>query len=82
MKITNHCYKRLKQRGLSKLSLDIIYQFGRCSAAPGNTTKFFFGNKEYREAEREFKGLLQHLDKVKGGNLIIKNDNILTAYKN
>jgi hypothetical protein len=82
MRPTKHCCKRLKQRGFSKLTLDIIYQFGRCSAAPGNATKIFFGNKEYREAEREFKGLLQHLDKVKGGNLIIKNDSILTAYKN
>jgi len=82
MKITNHCYKRLRQRGFSKLSMDIIYQFGRCSAAPGNATKIFFGNKEYEEAEREFKRALQHLDKVKGGNLIIKDDKILTAYKN
>jgi hypothetical protein len=82
MKITNHCYKRFKQRGFSKLILDIIYQYGKCSKAPGNATKIYLGNKQCREAERECKRLLQHLDKAKGGTLIIKNDSILTAYKN
>ena len=82
MRPTKHCCKRFKQRGFSKLILDILYQYGKCSKAPGNATKIFFGNKEYGEVERELKGMLQHLDKAKGANLIIKNDSILTAYKN
>jgi hypothetical protein len=82
MRPTKHCHKRLKQRGFSKLALDIIYQYGRCSTASGNATKISFGNKECKEAEREFKRMLQYLDKAKGGNLIIKNDSILTVYKN
>jgi hypothetical protein len=57
-------------------------KYGRQIKAPGGATKIFFGNKEYQGAISEFKTAIQLLDKAKGGNLIIKDNQILTAYKN
>lgn len=43
--------------------------------------KIFFGNKEYKEAIQEFKRVIQALDKVKGGTMIISQSDVLTMYK-
>ena len=81
MKLTNHANKRIRQRGISSLSLDIIQQFGSYREAPGGTTKIFLGRKECQTAVQEFKRLIQLLDKTNGGTIIFADDKILTVYK-
>jgi hypothetical protein len=50
--------------------------------APGGATRVFLGKKEYQKTVGELKQAIQLLDKVKGGNIIICEDRILTVYKN
>lgn len=80
MKTTKHATKRSRQRGFSKLSMDLIRQFGRQERAPGGATKLVFGNKEYQKAVQEFKRAIQMLDKARGGTMVIADDNMLTVY--
>jgi hypothetical protein len=80
MKLTKHAEKRLRQRGFSKLSLNIIRECGRTEGAPGGAIKLFFGKKEYQEAVAEFKRAIQLLDKAKGGTIIMDNEDVLTVY--
>jgi len=82
VKITNHAQKRINQRGFSKGILDIIMKHGVNEKAPGGATKVFLGKKEYQKTIGELKQAIQLLDKVKGGNIIIREDRILTVYKN
>ena len=46
MRLTGHAQKRKQQRGFSKLSIDIIQNFGRIEKAPGGVIKVFFGRKK------------------------------------
>ena len=80
MKTTKHAKKRIRQRGFSKLTLDLIRQFGRHERAPAGAHKIVFGNKEYQKAVQEFKRAIQMLDKAKGGAIVIADDRLLTAY--
>lgn len=80
MKTTKHAIKRIRQRGFSQLSIDMIRQFGRLERAPGGASRLVFGNKEYQKAVKEFKRAIQVLDKARGGSIIIKDDSLLTVY--
>ena len=82
MEITRHAEKRQHQRGLSDFALKIIEQNGRWEKAPGGVIKVFFGNKEYQRTIGEFKKIIQFLDKIKGGTMIVDGSSILTVYKN
>ena len=81
MNLTKHAQKRMRQRGFSGLGISIIEQYGRHCQAPGGATKLKFGNKEHQNAISELKHLIQILDHVKGGTIIVKEDNALTLYK-
>lgn len=82
MKTTRHAEQRKEQRGFSTFTFDIIMSCGRDIKTGGGATKIFFGNKEHQSVVGEFKKAIQLLDKAKGGNIIIKGDRILTAFKN
>lgn len=81
MILSNHAQSRKRQRGFSSFSLDIIQKFGRSERVSGGAVKVFFGKKEYQNTVQEFKKAIQLLDKAKGGNIIIKDDLIITVYK-
>lgn len=82
MNTTNHAKIRQQQRGISNEALDIIERNGRCEKAPGGALKIFFGLKEYQKTIKDLKRTIQMLDKVKGGTIIINEDQIVTVYKN
>ena len=82
MKITDHAQKRINQRGFSKSILDIIMKNGVNEKAAGGATRIFLGKKEYQKTVGELKQAIQLLDKVKGGNVIICDDRILSVFKN
>ncbi len=77
---TKHSKIRMRQRGFSDFTMNIIQQYGRCENAPGNAMRIVFGNKEYQEAVGEFKRAIQLLDKAKGGAMIMSDGNVLTVY--
>ena len=82
MKLTKHAQARQRQRGIPNFCLDIIQQHGRCERAPGGATKVSFGKREYQRTIEQLKGLIQMLDKAKGGTIIIADDgDVLTVYK-
>ena len=82
MKLTKHAEKRKNQRGFSSHLVEIIVDRGEQRPAPGGATNVYLGDKEYQVAVSEVKQFLQILDKAKGGSLIIKDNDILTVYKN
>jgi hypothetical protein len=82
MRLTRHGSVRQRQRGFSKLSLNIIKEYGKLEYAPGNAMKLSFGKREAEAAEAEFKRVLQILDKVKRSGMIILNGGIVTVYHN
>ena len=82
MKIIDHAQRRINQRGFSKGILEIIMKNGVSEKAPGGVIRVFFGKKEHQKTVGELKQAIQFLDKVKGGNVIICDDRILTVYKN
>jgi hypothetical protein len=81
MIITNHAKKRIKQRGFSKIPLEIILGYGTHEQAPGGATKVFLGKKTHQKIVEELKQTIQLMDKAKGSTLIIHGNRILTAYK-
>jgi len=97
MRLTKHAETRKQQRGFSSLSLDIIQEYGRCEKAPGGAVKFFFGEKEYRNAIGDLRNTIQFtaknherntilktiqvMERAKGGKVIIKDGYVITAYK-
>lgn len=81
MKHSKHSEDRMRQRGFTTFSIDMIMRYGRIENAPGGVTKVYFGNKEYQKAVGEFKNVIQKLEKAKGGSLIVDGNRIITVYK-
>ena len=83
MKLTKHARKRMSQRGISHLGLNIIEYFGTYRKAPGGAVRISFGNKEHQVATSELKQIQQWFDSLKGSDIIIdENRHIaITAYK-
>lgn len=81
MKLTKHAEKRIRQRGFSYFSLEIIENFGRYESAPGNATKVFLGKKECQQMISELKRHIQLIERAKGSTIIISGDTLLTVYK-
>jgi hypothetical protein len=81
MKKTKHAQTRLRQRGFTDLMIEVIENFGCCQRAPGGTEKIFFGKKEAIQLLHDLKRVIQVLDKIRAGTLIVDGDSIITAYK-
>jgi hypothetical protein len=81
MNKTKHLIKRQQQRGIPNYLLKVIEENGEYLNAPGGAIKIHLGNREYQNIVHETKHFLQMLDKVKGGTIIIKDQDILTVYK-
>lgn len=79
--LSEHARVRQRQRGFSKLSLNILEQFARRKHVVGGATELFFGKRQAARASEEFKRLIQALDKVNGSSMIIADDRVLTLYK-
>jgi hypothetical protein len=81
--LTEHAKKRMRQRGISSHTMDIIVGYGRYQPVLGGAIKIFLGNKVHQELVSRIKKDLQILDNAKGGTLILSADGqILTIYKN
>ena len=81
MRLTNHAETRFAQRGFNKFLVDIITTYGRVEDASGGAIKFFFGKKEAQSIHREVKRFTQVVSRATCGVLIVKDDIIITAYK-
>ena len=81
MKLTKHFEKRKRQRGFSGFVTDVILRYGIVRDAAGGAIKVFLGHRQYQEIISELKRAIQLLDKAKGGQIVIKDDAILTVYK-
>jgi hypothetical protein len=81
MRLTNHAGTRIAQRGFNKSLVDIITTHGRVEDAPGGALKFFLGKKEAQSIHREVKRFTQIINRATCGVLIVKDDFIITAYK-
>ena len=81
--LTTHAKKRMRQRGFSDHTMDIIVNYGRYEQAPGGAIKIILRNKECQRIVSMLKRDVQLIDNAKGGTLIISSDGqILTCYKN
>lgn len=82
MKLTDHAIVRKQQRGFLDPTLSIIEEYGSYSQAPGGAVKIHFGRKEHRKVIEHYKKCIRLADKAKGGTIILRDDMVLTIYKN
>jgi hypothetical protein len=61
--------------------LDVIENFGCFQRLPKGTEKIFFGKKEANQLLNELKRVIQVLDKIRGGTMIVDGNSIITVYK-
>lgn len=81
MVFTKNARIKQQQLGFSVLSLQILENFAREKHVKKNTTKLFFGRKEAKLAEQEFKRCIQALSKVMGNTMIEVNGCVSAVYK-
>lgn len=81
MKLSNHAKVRAQQRGVPIIGMEFIKKYGRYETAPGGATRVFLGRKEANKVCQDCKKTIQSLDKLSGVSMIIKDDNIITLYK-
>jgi hypothetical protein len=80
--LTEHAEKRMRQRGFSDHTMNMVLQYGSHKPAAGGAIKIFLGNKDHQSLVTRLKRDLQLLDNAKGGTIIVSDDGrILTAYK-
>ena len=82
MKKTYHSEMRMQQHGLTNSVLDIVLNNGRQDEAPGGAVRIFFGKKEYSEEMNRIKEYQKLLERAKNRMVIVKDERMLTTYKN
>jgi hypothetical protein len=73
MKLTNHAAKRMLQRHLSPLVVDLLQHYGQARYQHGNTV-LYFNNKGWQRAEDEVRHVFSRLNKVRNAYLVEAND--------
>jgi hypothetical protein len=81
MKFTKHFEKRKQQRGFSAFATEIILKYGEVRDAAGGAIRVILGDRQYQEIVSELKRIIHALDKANGGQIVIKDDSVLTIYK-
>jgi hypothetical protein len=79
--MSRHAQVRARQRGFSTADIDIIWNYGRETYAPGGTIKYFLGNEQCRYALKDQKEKVQAIEHAKGGTLVIADGILITAYR-
>jgi hypothetical protein len=74
--LTSHAVMRMAQRGIVPNDSELIALIG--AEVDGG---YLVRNKDYQEAERVVKRLLERLRRVVGKRLVVKNNRIVTAYQ-
>lgn len=69
MELTQHAAKRLQQRALPPLVIDLLYRYGREQHQAGATV-LFFDEKGRRKAREELKNALKRFDKLEDAYLV------------
>lgn len=82
MKKTYHSEMRMQQRGVKDRVLDIVLNNGQQDEAPGGAVKYFFGKKEYQQEMNRIKEYEKLLERAKNIMVIVRDERILTTYKN
>jgi len=73
--ISEHAEKRMNQRGFNRPDVDLLYQFGEVTSAPGGADRITVSGKQIQD-------LRQILDRIpNGGTLIVSRGKIKTVYK-
>jgi hypothetical protein len=81
MIISKHADLRIRQRGFSTESIELIWNYGRETFAPGGAVKYFFGKKESKFALDKMKERVQFIERAKGRTIVVIEGSIITAYK-
>ena len=81
MNKTDHFIKRQCQRAISDDLLKIVEENGTYSNAPGGAIKIHLGKRECQNIICETKRFLKIIEKAKGCTIIVRDNDMLTAYK-
>ncbi len=73
--LTSHATMRMAQRGIGSKDAELIALVG--TEVEGG---YLVLDKDYKELERQLKGLLQRLRRVIGKRLVLDGGRVLTAY--
>lgn len=75
MNITQHAHQRLQQRGLREADLDLILQHGT-----ETDDGVYLRDVDVQRAEAQLKMLIARLRRLAGRYVVVKGENIITAY--
>lgn len=75
MKYSDHAQQRLSQRGLTESDIELIILHGT-----ETDDGFFLRQRDVGDLERELRGLIRSLDRLKGKYVVISGETVLTAY--
>jgi hypothetical protein len=75
MNITAHAKQRLQQRGLNANDLELIMMHGT-----ETSDGYFLRRANIRVVEQTLKRLIDHLYRLEGKYIVVKGDNVITAY--
>lgn len=79
MKFKNHLRRRMRQRGINKKMVDIVFQYGKDKG-----DKIVLNKKDAMKKCAEIQSTLKYLKKImdKGGLVVVcENNSIKTSYR-
>ena len=81
-KMTSHAQIRSRQRGIPRDAVPMVLVYGTEERAPGQATKYRLDKRAMDQRIHELKREVEMIEKLKGVNLIIANDDgsLITVY--
>ena len=78
--LTGHAKKRIQQRGINRVAVDVIMQYGDSNPAPGGAKTFRLTKKNASKLIQSFKKKIKTIERTKNVVVIEKDGQILTSY--
>jgi hypothetical protein len=73
MKLTSHAARRIQQRHLSPLVVDLLQHYGQVRYQSGSTV-LYFNEKGWQRAEDEVRKVFSRINKIRDAYLVEAND--------
>jgi hypothetical protein len=74
---TIHADKRMQQRSVPELAIELLARYGRAEYSPGGANIYYFDTKGWSKAERAIHELAANIDRIRDMYFVEGNDEVV-----
>lgn len=74
---SRHADKRMQQRSVPELAIELLAHYGRTEHSPDGASIYYFDNKSWSRAERAVRDLTKNIDRIRDLYFVEAQDEVV-----